>query len=69
MKRFILICLSFLFVCTLAACSNTEREDGSLDEQETSPAGVESMQTRERAENPYTVDPLIMGTDEEQRQR
>ena len=59
MKRFILICLSFLFVCALAACSNTEREDGSLDEQETSPAGVESMQTGESAENPYTVDTLI----------
>ena len=37
MKRFISICLGFLFVCALAACSNTEREDGSLDEQETSP--------------------------------
>lgn len=59
MKRFISICLSFLFVCALAACSNTEREDGSLDEQETSPAGVESMQTGESAENPYTVDTLI----------
>ena len=59
MKRFISICLSFLFVCTLAACSNTEREDGSLDEQETSPAGVESMQIGESAENPYTVDTLI----------
>ena len=59
MKRFILICLSFLFVCALAACSNTEREDGSLDEQETSPARVESMQTGESAENPYTVDTLI----------
>ena len=59
MKRFISICLSFLFVCALAACSNTEREDGSLDEQETSPAGVESMQTGESAENPYTVDTPI----------
>ena len=59
MKRFMLICLSFLFVCALAACSNTEREDGSLDEQETSPAGVESMQTGESPGNPYTVDTLI----------
>lgn len=59
MKRFISICLGFLFVCALAACSNTEREDGSLDEQETSPAGVESMQTGESAENPYTVDTRI----------
>ena len=59
MKRFISICLGFLFVCALAACSNTEREDGSLDEQETSPAGVESMQTGESAENPYTVDTPI----------
>ena len=59
MKRFILICLSFLFVCALAACSNTEREDGSLNEQETSLAGVESMQTGESAGNPYTVDTLI----------
>ena len=59
MKRFVSICLSFLFVCALAACSNTEREDGSLDEQETSPAGVESMQTGESAENPYTVDTRI----------
>ena len=59
MKRFVSICLSFLFVCALAACSNTEREDGSLDEQETSPAGVENMQTGESAENPYTVDTLI----------
>ena len=59
MKRFMLICLSFLFVCALAACSNTEREDGSLNEQEISPAGVESMQTGESAENPYTVDTLI----------
>lgn len=59
MKRFISICLSFLFVCALAVCSNTEREDGSLDEQETSPAGVESMQTGESAENPYTVDTPI----------
>ena len=59
MKRFISICLSFLFVCALAACSNTEREDGSLDEQETSPAGVESMQTGESAGNPYTVDTRI----------
>ena len=59
MKRFILICLSFLFVCALAACSNTEREDGRSDEQETSPAGVDNMQTGESAENPYTVDTLI----------
>lgn len=59
MKRFISICLGFLFVCALAACSNTEREDGSLDEQETSPAGVESMQTGESAGNPYTVDTRI----------
>lgn len=59
MKRFISICLSFLFVCVLAACSNTEREDSSPDEQETSPAGVESIQTGESAENPYTVDTLI----------
>ena len=59
MKRFILICLSFLFVCTFAACSNTERKGGSVDEQETSPAGVESMQTVENAESPYTVDTLI----------
>ena len=59
MKRFISICLSFLFVCALAACSNTEREDGSLNEQEISPAGVESMQTGEKAENSYTVDTLI----------
>ena len=59
MKRFISICLSFLFACALAACSNTEREDGSLDEQETSPAGVESMQTGESAGNPYTVDTRI----------
>lgn len=59
MKRSISICLGFLFVCALAACSNTEREDGSLDEQETSPAGVESMQTGESAENPYTVDTRI----------
>ena len=58
MKRFISICLGFLFVCALAACSNTEREDGSLDEQETSPA-VESMQTGESAGNPYTVDTRI----------
>ena len=59
MKRFISIGLSFLFVCALAACSNTEREDGNLNEQEISPAGVESMQTGESAENPYTVDTLI----------
>lgn len=59
MKRFISIYLSFLFVCVLAACSNTEREDSSPDEQETSPAGVESIQTGESAENPYTVDTLI----------
>ena len=59
MKRFISICLRFLFVCALAACSNTEREDGSLNEQEISPAGVESMQTGEKAENSYTVDTLI----------
>lgn len=59
MKRFISIYLSFLFVCVLAACSNTEREDSSSDEQETSPAGVESIQTGESAKNPYTVDTLI----------
>ena len=59
MKRFISICLSLIFMCGLAACSNTEREDGSLDEQETSPTGVESMQTGESPGNPYTVDTLI----------
>ena len=59
MKRFVSICLSFLFVCALAACSNTEREDGILDEQETSPAGVKNMHTGESAGNPYTVDTLI----------
>ena len=59
MKRFILICLSFLFICALAACSNTKREDSRGYEQETSPAGVENMQTGKKAENPYTVDTLI----------
>ena len=59
MKRFMLICLSFLFVCALAACSNTEREEGSLNEQETSPAGVESMQTEVETSDLYTVDTLI----------
>ncbi len=59
MKRFILICLSLIFMCGLVACSNTEREDGGPDEQETSLAGVESMQTVESAENPYTADTLI----------
>ena len=59
MKRFISICLGFLFVCALAACSNTEREDGSLDEQETSPAGVEHMQTEVETSDLYTVDTLI----------
>lgn len=58
-KRFISIGLSFLFVYALAACSNTEREDGSLDEQETSPAGMKSMQTGQSTEDSYTVDTLI----------
>ena len=59
MKRFISICLSLIFMCGLAACSNIESEDRSWEEQETSPAGVESMQTVENAESPYTVDTLI----------
>ncbi len=45
MKRFILICLSLIFMCGLAACSDIKSEDRSLDEQEVSPAGGESMQT------------------------
>ena len=59
MKRFVSICLSFLFVCALAACSNIESEGRSWEEQETSQTGVENMQTGESAENPYTVDTLI----------
>lgn len=59
MKKFILFCLIFLFICALSACSNTEREDGSQVEQETSLAKVENMQTEKSAENTYTVDTLI----------
>ena len=59
MKRFISICLSFIFICALAACSNPEKENGSLNEQETSPAEVESMQTGVSAVDPYTVNTLI----------
>lgn len=59
MKRVILICLSLIFMCGLAACSNIESEDRGLDEQEASPAGVENMQTGQVADGSYTVDTLI----------
>ena len=59
MNRFMLICLSFLFMCGLAACSNIESEDRSWEEQETSQTGVEHMQTEVETSDLYTVDTLI----------
>ena len=59
MKRFISICLSLIFMCGLAACSNIESEDRSWEEQETSQTGVEHMQTEVETSNLYTVDTLI----------
>ena len=66
MKRFISICLSLIFMCGLAACSNIESEDRSREEQETSRTGVETMQTEvetmrteEGPSDLYTVDTLI----------
>ena len=59
MKRFISICLSLIFMCGLAACSNIESEDRSWEEQETSQTGVEHMQTEVETSDLYTVDTLI----------
>ena len=59
MKRFISICLSLIFMCGLAACSNIESEDRSWEEQETSQTGVEHMQTEVETSDFYTVDTLI----------
>ena len=59
MKRFISICLSLIFMCGLAACSNIESEDRSWEEQETSQTGVEHMQTEVETSDLYTVDTRI----------
>ena len=59
MKRLISICLSLIFMCGLAACSNIESEDRSWEEQETSQTGVEHMQTEVETSDLYTVDTLI----------
>ena len=59
MKRFISICLSLIFMCGFAACSNIESEDRSWEEQETSQTGVEHMQTEVETSDLYTVDTLI----------